>query len=67
MTGAGPITLDNIVYNEGVSVLFESDEFDGMPQSEIWGNAAIFDLQQTWDYVKITNRSSTTSSSTPST
>ena len=25
--------------------------------SEIWGNAAIFDFQQTWDYVKIINES----------
>jgi hypothetical protein len=55
--GSGPIVLDDIVYDSTTRVLFETDEFNGLPTSQIWGNAAIFDFQQTWDYVKIVNRS----------
>ena len=57
VVGSGAIVLDDIVYDENAAVLFETDEFDGMPDSQIWGNAAIFDFQQTWDDVKITNYS----------
>lgn len=56
--GTGRIVLDDIVYDQGSFVLFETDEGDGKPQSEIWGNAAIFDFQQTWDFVTIINESS---------
>jgi hypothetical protein len=62
--GAGTIELDDIIYDTASSVLFQSDEDDfetaanqKMPKSEIWGNAAIFDFQQTWDWVTIINRS----------
>jgi hypothetical protein len=55
--GSGAIVLDDIIYDESSFVLFETDEHNGMPQSEIWGNAAIFDFQQTWDSVKIRNYS----------
>ncbi len=30
------------------------------PTSQIWGNAGLFDYQETWDYVRITNASSRT-------
>ncbi|HZI45069.1 MAG TPA: hypothetical protein VFD53_07610, partial [Ilumatobacter sp.] len=55
--GTGRIILDDIIYDQGSHVLFETD-FDPVPASEIWGNAAIFDFQQTWDDVTIINESS---------
>ena len=39
--------LDDIVYDATARVLFETDEFSRLPNSQIWGNAAIFDFQQT--------------------
>ncbi|MGH3371602.1 MAG: hypothetical protein ACRDPR_16545, partial [Nocardioidaceae bacterium] len=56
--GAGDITLDDIIYDQGGNVLFSANDVgDNGPNSEIWGNAAIFDFQETWDHVTIVNRS----------
>jgi hypothetical protein len=54
--GSGRIVLDDIVYDTGSSVLFQTD-FGPLPLSQLWGNAAIFDFQQTWDHVTIVNES----------
>ncbi|HEX6131915.1 MAG TPA: hypothetical protein VF044_09290, partial [Actinomycetota bacterium] len=63
-TVAGDIVLDDIVYDAPSNVFFLIDELDGGgstydegPDGQIYGNAAIFDFQETWDFVTIINES----------
>ena len=60
----GDIVLDDIIYDTRRNAFFFADEltgtnssFDEGPDGQIWGNAAIFDFQETWDYVTIVNES----------
>ena len=39
---------------------FRANDLADAPNSEIWGNAGLFNYQETWDYVRITNASSRT-------
>ena len=58
VSGAGAIVLDDIIYDQArVGPVRGRRVRARCRTSEIWGNAAIFDFQQTWDYVKIINRS----------
>ena len=41
-------------------VRFRANDLADAPASQIWGNAGLFDYQETWDYVRITNASSRT-------
>ncbi|MFZ1411071.1 MAG: hypothetical protein WAS07_06420, partial [Micropruina sp.] len=56
--GTGLIIVDDIEYNSGGNVFFTATELPGHVEvGQIWGNAAIFDFQETWDYVEIINAS----------
>jgi len=57
-TIAGPeINVNDIVYDEVAEVTFFANEVPGAPLGEIWGNHALFEIQHTWDYVRLTNYS----------
>ena len=60
----GLIVLDDIIYDAASNVFFYVDElvfgdggYDEGPDGQIYGNAAIFDFQETWDFVTIVNES----------
>ena len=58
----GRIIVQDIVFDDGADAHFfanDPSDFDDetSPDGEIWGNAANFKLQQTWDYVRIVNYS----------
>src|SRR5205807_4562814 len=36
---------------------FRANQLNGAPASQVWGNAALFDYQETWDFVHIYNSS----------
>ena len=63
-TVAGDIVLDDILYDAPSNVFFFINELNGSnssydegPAGQIYGNAAIFDFQETWDFVTILNES----------
>jgi hypothetical protein len=51
------IVVQDIVYDQGAETRFVTNSILGGPDSVIWGNAALFEFQHTWDYVRITNAS----------
>ena len=51
------IHVGDIQYNSSGFVRFRANKPTGAPDSEIWGNAGLFDFQETWDYVQILNSS----------
>ena len=55
---AGDIVVLDIDYDQPSTVTFHANEpGSGAPAGHIFGNAGLFQLQHTWDYVRITNRS----------
>lgn len=56
--GAGTIVLDPIVNDFASRAVFTADRPIGIAEvGRIWGNAAIFDYLETWEYVTIVNES----------
>ena len=51
------IEVGDIQYNSGGVARFRANSISDAPDSEIWGNAGLFDYQETWDYVRIFNYS----------
>ena len=66
-TVVGPtVELDDIIYDTTGSVEFVATtlgDLDGddndkkSPNSDIWGNSGLFEMQRTWDFVLIENES----------
>ena len=54
------IWVGDIQYDTSGFARFRADHVSGAPDSEIWGNAGLFDFQETWDYVQILNSSDRT-------
>ena len=59
------LNVQNIIYDQGAQAHFLTNDpgnQDGetRPDSKIWGNAGVFEFQETWDHVLITNYSSKT-------
>ena len=59
--GAGhQIHVGDIQYDRGGLARFRANDLTGAPDSRIWGNAGLFDYQETWDYVRILSSSDRT-------
>src|SRR5262249_13206319 len=56
------IEVGDIQYDSSGVARFRANSapVDGATDGEIWGNAGLFDYQETWDYVRIFNYSSKT-------
>ena len=56
------IAVDDILNNQSAQVLFEANNLgsvdgQGTPAGNIWGASGLFQLQHTWDFVKLLNSS----------
>ena len=56
-TVAGPeINVQTIVYDKVAKVTFFANDYGGTA-GQIWGNDGLFEIQHTWDYVRLINYS----------
>ena len=51
------VVVDPIIYDSPALAQLVANDLGGAPAGEIWGNSALFEIQETWDYVTITNNS----------
>jgi hypothetical protein len=57
-TLVGPIVLKDIIYDDDEGkVKFFANSISGASASNIWGNRGVFEIQRTWDRVRIENNS----------
>ena len=51
------IIVNDIVYDQDAHATFYANDLSEAPDGEIWGNDGVFEIQHTWDYVRLINDS----------
>ena len=47
------INVNDLIYDKLAKVTFYANDLSGAPDGQIWGNDGLFEIQHTWDYVRL--------------